>query len=135
MFGQLSKYTPALQGILRIVTGFLFFPHGGQKLLGWFGGMGGNGATATFPSLIWVAGALELVGGLCILFGIFTRPVAFILSGEMAFAYFMGHAKGGFWPVVNHGELAFLYCFLFLFFAAAGPGRFALENVWRKKNF
>jgi putative oxidoreductase len=129
MFGQASsKYAPILQGILRIVAGFL-----GQKLFGWFGGMGG-GATAAFPSLMWFAGALELVGGLCMLFGIFTRPVAFILSGEMAFAYFMGHAKGGFWPVVNHGELAFLYSFLFLFFAAAGPGRFALENVWRKKS-
>jgi putative oxidoreductase len=135
MFGQASsKYAPTLQGILRIVAGFLFFPHGGQKLLGWFGGMGGNGATAAFPSLIWFAGALELVGVLLILFGLFTRPVAFILSGEMAFAYFMGHAKNGFWPLVNHGELAFLYCFLFLFYAAAGPGRFAIDNVIRKKN-
>ena len=133
MFEQASKYTPTLQGILRIVTGFLFLPHGGQKLFGWFGGMGGSGATAAFPSLMWFAGVLEFFGGLCILLGLCTRPVAFVLAGEMAFAYFMGHAKGGFWPVVNHGELAFLYCFLFLFFVAAGPGRFALDNVLHRR--
>jgi putative oxidoreductase len=134
MFAQLgSKYASTLLGILRIVTGFLFFPHGGQKLFGWFGGMP-QGMDVSFPSLIWFAGVLEFFGGLMILFGLFTRPVAFLLSGQMAFAYFMGHAKGGFWPIVNHGELAFLYSFLFLYFAAAGGGRFALDNLRRKKS-
>lgn len=119
--------------LLRIIVGFLFFPHGGQKLLGWFGGMRGTGATASFPSQVWFAGFLELFGGILILLGIFTRPVAFLLSGLMAFAYFIGHAKGGLMPLVNRGELAVLYCFVFLFLAAHGGGPYAVERLWRKR--
>jgi putative oxidoreductase len=79
--------------------------------------------------MIGIAGILELVGGLLIAIGLFTRPVAFILSGEMAVAYFMVHAPGGFWPVVNHGELAALYCFVFLYFAFAGPGPWSVDSM------
>ncbi len=118
--------------LLRIVTGFLFMPHGAQKLLGWLGGMGGGGQTAPFLGLIWFAGVLEFFGGLAILLGVFTRPIAFVLSGFMAAAYFMGHAPKGFWPVLNQGELAVLYCFIYLLLSAAGGGPFALDRLWRK---
>jgi len=118
--------------LLRIVTGVLFMPHGAQKLFGWLGGMGGSGQTAPFLGLIWFAGVLEFFGGLAILLGVFTRPIAFVLSGFMAVAYFMGHAPKGFWPVLNQGELAVLYCFIFLFLSAAGGGPFALDRLWQK---
>jgi putative oxidoreductase len=118
--------------LLRIVTGFLFMPHGAQKLFGWFGGMGGNGASASFPGLVWFAGVLEFFGGLGIFLGVFTRPIAFVLSGQMAAAYFMAHASRGFWPLLNRGELAVLYCFVFLFLAAAGGGPCTLERLWQK---
>jgi putative oxidoreductase len=83
--------------------------------------------------LIWVAGVLEFFGGLCILLGVWTRPVAFLLSGEMAVAYFMGHASRGFWPLLNRGELAALYCFVFLFLAATGGGPFTVDRLWQKQ--
>jgi putative oxidoreductase len=119
--------------LLRIVTGFLFMPHGAQKLFGWLGGMGGGGQTAPFLGLIWFAGVLEFFGGLAILLGVFTRPIAFVLSGFMAVAYFMGHAPKGFWPVLNQGELAVLYCFIFLLLSAAGGGPHTLERLWQKQ--
>ncbi len=112
--------------LLRIVTGFLFMEHGAQKLFGLLGSHG----TQVFPHLLWFAGALEFFGGLLVLIGLFTRPVAFILSGEMAFAYFMAHAPHGFWPILNHGEAAVLYCFVFFFLAAAGSGWFALDRLF-----
>ncbi len=118
--------------LLRIITGFLFIPHGAQKLFGWLGGMGGGGQTAPFLGLIWVAGGLEFFGGLAILLGVFTRPIAFVLSGFMAVAYFMGHAPKGFWPLLNQGELAALYCFVFLFLSAAGGGPHTLDRLWQK---
>ncbi|MBI3991527.1 MAG: DoxX family protein [Candidatus Omnitrophica bacterium] len=118
--------------LFRIVTGFLFIPHGAQKLFGWLGGMGGKGTTAGFPELMWFAGVLEFFGGICILFGIFTRPVAFLLSGQMAVAYFKAHAPQGFLPIINHGELAVLYCFIFLFLSAVGSGPLAVERLWKK---
>jgi putative oxidoreductase len=129
----MSTYTTLTLTLLRIIAGFLFMPHGAQKLFGWLGGMGGTGAAASFPGLIWIAGALEFLGGLCILLGAWTRPVAFVLSGQMAAAYFMGHASRGFWPLVNSGELAVLYCFVFLFLAAAGGGPFTIERLWQKQ--
>ena len=119
--------------LLRIVTGFLFLPHGAQKLFGWFGGMGGTGASAAFPGLLWFAGVLEFFGGLSILLGVFTRPIAFVLSGFMAVAYFMAHAPQGFLPLLNRGELAVLYCFIFLLLAAAGGGPYTVERLWQKK--
>ena len=128
-----NRVTPLALTLLRIIAGFLFTPHGAQKLFGWLGGIGGTGASASFPDLIWVAGVLEFFGGLCILLGVWTRPVAFLLSGMMAAAYFMGHASRGFWPLLNRGELAVLYCFVFLFLAAAGGGPFTVERLWQKK--
>ena len=128
-----SKYTEWALTLLRIVTGFLLMPHGAQKLFGWFGGMGGGGASAAFPGLLWFAGALEFFGGLGILLGIFTRPIAFVLSGFMAVAYFMAHAPQGFLPLLNRGELAVLYCFIFLLLAAAGGGPYTLKRLWQKR--
>jgi putative oxidoreductase len=126
----LSKFhTPALN-LLRIMTGFLFFPHGAQKLFGLFGGFGGQpGATAPLVSLMGVAGILEFFGGLLVMCGLFTRPVAFILSGQMAAAYFMGHFPQGFWPLLNRGEPAALYSFVFLFLAAGGGGDFSIDGM------
>src|SRR2546425_886366 len=121
-----SSLEPYFRSLLRIVAGFTFSLHGFQKLLGVFGGMGGKGATAHFFSLFWLAGVLELFGGLLILLGLGTRPVAFLLCGEMAVAYFRTHYPRNFWPILNGGELAVVYCFLFLYFFAAGAGPWSL---------
>ena len=117
--------------LLRVVAGLLFLQVGGMKLLGWFGGMPGGGALS--PLLI-VAGTLELFGGLAVLLGLFTRPVAFLLSGEMAVAYFMGHFPQGFWPIQNQGQPAVLFCFIFLFFAAYGAGRWSIDAILRHRS-
>jgi putative oxidoreductase len=122
-----------LLSLLRMIIGFTFSCHGAQKLLGLFGGMGGHGAKAPFPSISWIGGVLELVGGLLIFLGLFTRPVAFILCGEMAVAYFRIHAPRGVWPIVNGGELAVVYCFLFLYLFAAGAGPVSLDRLIRKR--
>lgn len=125
-----SKFQAPALNLLRIMTGFLFFPHGAQKLFGLFGGFGGQpGATAPLLSLMGAAGILEFFGGLLVMFGLFTRPVAFILSGQMAAAYFMGHFPQGFWPLLNQGELAALYSFVFLFLAASGGGAFSIDGI------
>lgn len=112
-------------GILRIVIGFLFLQHGTAKLFGiphiaMFDGI-------QLVSLLGLAGVLELVGGLLILLGLFTRQTAFILSGEMAFAYFIAHAPHGFLPILNQGELAVVYCFIFLYFSVAGAGAYSID--------
>ena len=125
-----SQYTPRILGILRIITGFLFLQHGAAKLLGiphiaMFDGL-------QLMSLMGLAGFLELVGGVLILLGLFTRPTAFILSGQMAVAYFMAHAPGGFLPILNQGELAVLYCFVFLYFSVAGAGAFSIDAMRKK---
>jgi putative oxidoreductase len=114
---------------LRVVAGLLFLCHGGQKLFGWFGGLGGSGATAPLASTMGAAGVIELAGGLLLMVGLFTRPVAFLMAGEMAVAYFMSHAPHGFWPIVNHGEPAVLNCFIFLFYSAHGAGHFSLDAL------
>ncbi len=120
--------------LLRIVAGFAFSLHGFQKLFGVFGGVGGGGAAAAFPSLIWIAGVLETFGGLLVVAGLFTRPVALVLSGQMAVAYFMVHSPRGFWPILNGGELAVLYCFIFLYLAVAGPGTVSLDRLLRRRS-
>lgn len=123
-------WTPELQSVLRIVAAFLFMAHGTQKLFG-YPATGASG-TAELTSLMGVAGLIESLGGLLLLVGLLSRPVAFVLSGEMAVAYFLRHAPRGFWPALNNGELAALYCFLFLFFAAAGPGAWSLDSLRRR---
>ena len=125
---------PYLRSLLRVIVGFTFSLHGMQKLLGFFGGMGGKGGTVPFGSLLWFAGGLELIGGLLIFLGLFTSPVAFILSGEMAVAYFRAHFPRGVNPLLNHGELAVLYCFIFLYLCIAGAGPLSLDSLIRKKS-
>jgi putative oxidoreductase len=121
------------RSILRIIAGALFSLHGFQKVFGWFGGMGGHGAHAPLWTQFWVAGVLESAGGLLIVLGLFTRPVAFLLCGEMAVAYFRTHFPRGLWPILNGGELAILYCFTFLYMFTAGPGPLSLDRVVRGK--
>lgn len=113
--------------LLRFVAALLLFQAGALKLFGWFGGMP---AGFQLTTLLYVAGILEVVGGVALFFGLFSRPVAFILSGEMAVAYFIGHFKlDAFWPIQNHGELAVVLCFIFLFFAAFGAGEWSLDAL------
>ena len=119
---------------LRVVSGLMFFQAGSVKILDWFGGVPAQfGGHPAMMSQMWIGGMLELVGGAAILLGFLTRPVAFILSGEMAVAYFQFHQPKGFWPVQNHGEPAVLFCFIFLFFAAHGAGAWSLDAWLRKK--
>lgn len=126
-----ANWTPRILSVLRIVTAFLLIAHGAQKLFGFLAPPG----MPSFPpfSQMWVAGTLEFFGGLLLLVGLFTRPVAFILSGMMAVAYFQTHAPGGFWPLQNKGELAVLYCFVFLFLWFAGGGEWSLDRLLRRR--
>lgn len=119
------SWSARLLSVLRIVAALLFMAHGTQKLFGWPASEPQK--TVELMSLFGVAGVLETFGGLLLLLGLFTRPVAFLLAGEMAVAYFMVHAPQGFWPILNRGELAALYCFLFLYLAAAGGGLWSLD--------
>ena len=119
--------------LLRVVAGLLFFQAGSMKMLGWFGGMPGHpGSTAPLMSQIGIGGVLEFFGGLAIMLGLLTRPVAFILSGEMAVAYWQFHAPNGAWPILNHGEPAVLLCFIFLYMAARGGGDWSLDALIRR---
>jgi putative oxidoreductase len=126
-----QSLAPYARSLLRLVIGFTFSLHGMQKLFGLFGGMGGG--RAHLISLIWVAGFLEVFGGVLILVGLFTAPVAFVLCGEMAVAYFKSHFPQGFLPIQNHGELSVLYCFVFLYLSVAGPGPISADHWLRKK--
>lgn len=122
----LGKYAETLFAIMRIIAGFLYMCHGGQKLFGWFG------AERAAEPLMVTAGVIEFAGGLLILMGLFASFAAFIASGEMAAAYFMVHAPHSFWPIVNHGELPVLYCFVFLYIAAHGSGRCSVDGMRRR---
>ena len=122
-----ATWSPRLLGLLRIILGFLFLQHCTAKLFGMphvamFDGL-------QLLSLMGAAGVIELVGGTLLLVGLFTRPVAFILSGQMAAAYFIAHAPAGFLPILNGGEMAVMYCFTFLYFAAAGAGAYSLDGL------
>ena len=122
-----AQWSPRLLSVLRIVTGLLFMMHGTQKLFNYPPGPPGM-FPISLPTRGGVAGILEFVGGLLIIVGLFTRPVAFILSGLMAFAYFMGHfSMDAFWPIQNRGELAAVYCFIFLYMAVAGGGQWSID--------
>jgi putative oxidoreductase len=133
--GRLPAWAPdAGLAALRIMAGLLLAQHGVQKILGGLGGYRGTaGATAPMLSQGWISGMLELVGGILIAVGLLTRPVAFLLSGLMAVAYFKAHAPDGFWPILNRGELAALYCFVFLLLFAAGPGAWSVDGALRRR--
>jgi putative oxidoreductase len=121
---RVSKYTPELLSIARIVIGLLFLEHGISKLFDFPHGP----VQPAMGSLIWFQGIIELVGGALFTVGFLTRPVAFILAGDMAVAYFMAHASKGFYPMLNGGDAAILYCFVFLIYFVAGPGRWAADG-------
>ena len=147
-----ARWSPRLLSVLRIIAAFMLIQHGAQKLFGFPTPppppqqQQQQAAQQTaqqqqpppaqkpggLPPLMMVAGVLEFFGGILFLFGLFTRPVAFLLSGELAVAYFMAHAPRGFWPLLNQGELAALYSFLFLYFAVAGGGEWSIERLWRR---
>jgi len=122
-------WAPRALGILRIVAALIFMAHGTQKLLGFPASPNPGPA---MMSLSWIAGVLELVGGALLALGLFTRPVAFLLSGQMAVAYWMAHAPRSFFPVLNGGDAAILYCFVFLYIFAAGSGAWSLDNLRRQ---
>jgi putative oxidoreductase len=127
-----AKYQPTALSLLRFFAGLLFLQYGVAKLFKW-------PPVPMFEKVEWLslygaAGTIELIGGILLVLGLFTRPVAFIASGEMAFAYFMSHAPRGFFPVLNHGDLAILFCFVFLYLACAGGGLYSLDAIVRKKS-
>jgi putative oxidoreductase len=124
MFDRLSAYTPQALAALRIIAALLFIAHGSQKLLGF------PAAEFSPPmfSIFWFAGVIEIVAGVMILLGFFTRPAAFIASGTMAVAYWMAHAPSNFFPVNNGGDAAILFCFVFLFLVFAGPGAWSVNK-------
>lgn len=130
--GFLDKFSSPLLSVLRIVSALLFLEHGTTKLFQF-------PPTEMFASpppvgdLMWIAGVLEAGGGALLLLGLFTRPVAFVMSGMMAVAYWMAHAPQSFYPAQNHGDAAILFCFVFLYIAAAGPGPLSLDGAMKKK--
>ena len=123
-----TQWAPRMLSILRIVSALIFMAHGTQKILG-FPASSMNPATFSLP---WIAGILELVGGALLLVGLFSRPVAFLLSGEMAVAYFIAHAPKSPFPALNGGDAAILFCFVFLYIAAAGPGPLSVDAQRRR---
>ena len=128
---DMAVMAPRMRAVLRIVAALIFLEHGTQKLFG-FPAPPAAGLPAMF-SLLWFAAVLEVVGGLLLALGLFTRPVAFILAGEMAFAYWMAHAPRSFFPALNGGDAAILYCFVFLYIVAAGPGAWAIDIGRRRE--
>ena len=127
-----SALAPQLLSVLRIVAALMFMQAGTMKLFGWPAEMPG-GATVPLMTQVGIGGVLEAVGGLLLLIGLFTRPVAFIVSGEMAVAYFQFHAPQGFWPIVNQGQPAVLYCFIWLYFSAAGAGPWSVDALRKRR--
>jgi len=130
-----KEWAPQLLSVLRIVLAFLFIQVGTAKLFAFPAAVMPGGGTAPVGSLPWIAGMIEVIGGPLILVGLCTRPVAFVLSGEMAVAYFIGHASQGhwLWPVLNMGGPAVIYCFLFLYLSAAGPGPWSLDALLARR--
>jgi putative oxidoreductase len=120
---RVSRLAPHVLSLMRIVVALLFLEHGSAKLLGF----PANGPIRELFTLSWFSGAIELIGGALLAAGLFSRTAAFIMSGEMAFAYFMSHAPQNFFPLINRGDAAVLYCFIFFYFAFAGPGPWSLD--------
>lgn len=129
-----QKLTPYMQSTLRIVAAFMFILAGTMKLFAFPMGMPPDNSTANLFTQVGIGGILEAFGGALLLVGLFTRPVAFILAGEMAVAYFQFHAPQGFWPTMNGGVAAILYCFIWLYFSAAGAGPWSIDSILRKKS-
>jgi putative oxidoreductase len=128
--GWSDRHAPQMLSVLRIVTALLFLSHGLSKIVGI------PMSSASFPTpwtLLWIAGMLELIGGLLLLIGLWSRPVAFVLAGEMAVAYWMVHAPDDFWPVLNNGEAAILFCFIFLYVMVRGPGVWSVDCLMRRR--
>lgn len=128
---KLAEWSPRALSILRIVTALLFIEHATMKFFAFPAAMPGPGGP--LPAIIVAAGVIELVGGTLIALGLFTRPAAFIASGAMAAAYFMAHASQSFWPVVNQGEAAIMFCFIFFYLVFAGPGSWSLDSLLRRR--
>jgi putative oxidoreductase len=127
-----SSWGSRLQSVLRIVAAFMFMLTGTMKLFAFPAGVPPGGGTVQLLSQVGIGGILETFGGALLLLGLFTRPVAFILAGEMAVAYFQFHYPHGYWPILNGGVAAVLYCFIWLFFSAAGGGPWSVD-AWRRK--
>jgi putative oxidoreductase len=125
----IARYEPYVLSIVRIVVALLFFEHGLSRLFGFPSPL----PTPALFTMYWFAGAIELAGGALVAVGLFTRTAAFIMSGEMAFAYFLRHAPGGFFPILNRGDGAILYCFMFLYLAFAGAGPWSLDALLARK--
>jgi putative oxidoreductase len=125
-----TRYAIPFYSIMRLAVGLMFFCHGAQKIFGWFKPPGQPGEA--LPPLMLVGGWIEIAAGLLIAVGLFTRIAAFIASGEMAVAFFMMHAKGSILPIINKGELAVVYCFLFFYIFLYGPGAWSLDVMLRK---
>ena len=126
----LERYRPTVLSVLRIVVGLLFFEHGLSKLFGF----PTHGPIQHFPQLEFFAGSIEFAGGFLVTIGLFTRRAAFLMSGEMAIAYFVSHAPRSFFPLLNNGEAAILYCFFFFYLVFAGPGPWSVDARWRGRS-
>lgn len=124
-----ARLAPYVLSIVRIMAALLFIEHGTSRLFGFPSAM----PTPPMFTMYWFAGAIELAGGVLVALGLFTQPAAFIMAGEMAFAYFISHAPNGFFPILNRGDAAILYCFIFLYFAFAGGGPWSIDACWRGK--
>ncbi len=132
-FNRWRALAPYFQAVLRIVSAIIFITAGTMKLFAFPIGMPPDGSTAEFITQVWIGGFLEVFGGALMVIGYYTRPAAFILSGEMAVAYFQFHAQQGFWPTMNGGIPAILYCFIFLYFSAAGAGPWSIDSLIEKR--
>lgn len=130
----LGNFSPYAYALMRIVVGLLFACHGGQKVFGWFGGIDGKGTAAPLSSLFGVAGTIEMITGFLITIGLLAGYAAFIASGQMAAAYFIGHFPNGIWPIENKGEEAVFYCFVFLYMATRGAGIWSIDGARQRSS-